>query len=130
MSWQSLKKRDKTMNEKSRLNFMALLCCCFMVLGFSPRLYATGVTAVLANEKQATLNMLDLKSKEIDNEISLLKEELISNQACAVERLRTITSLILLARASLLEREAILHSLKENKMMLETKTLKEKGVEK
>jgi len=109
---------------------MALLCCCIMVLGSHQNLHASGVTAVLVNEKQATLNMLDLKSKEIDNEISLLKEELKSNQACAVERLRTITSLILLARASLLERGAILHSLKENKMMLETKTLKEKGVKK
>lgn len=115
--------------KKTASKIMALLWGCLMLLlpiG-AHAIGANNFQTVLESEEQKTLGMLKDEKAEINDELQLLKKELTTSKHCALERLKTITSLVLLTRLSLLEREAILKGLKDTRSILDTKTIKGKG---
>ncbi len=124
------KDKEVVLGEKTASKIMALLQYCLMMVMFiAVEANATGIInyqTVLLTEKQQTLAMLQQAEKETDDEISLLKKELETSKACGVERLKTIVSLVVMTRYSLLEREALLKRLRDTKGILETKSIRKK----
>lgn len=113
------------LRKKTALKIMALLQYCLIMIMFAPvAVNATGINnyqTVLEAEKQKTLQMLEQAKRETNEETLLLKKELETSKRCATERLKTIVSLVVLTRHSLIEREELLSKLRDTKRILESK---------
>lgn len=92
-----------------------ILCMFFVTL---TRTYGSGIIntqTVVPEEKQATIEVIRKKKKEILKEIDLYEKELLRHGKCLIEKIRGVLAQKMLLEYSLLERKAILKQVEDKK---------------
>jgi len=106
------------------LKNMALLYCSFWVSGTMLYGGTDYFETVSPYQSQLTKDMINTKKGDIETEIDKLAETIETNSKCGLERLRTLTGILVLTERSLINRKKYLEALRGKKQMMLKKDVK------